>query len=85
MHCGRRRPQQSHDRVGLAADRPHLGQAGDRRVHIEELGDSACGRGVENDGVVGVRRFLILRRTASYTLPVSSTSRSPGAIEVAKS
>ena len=25
------------------------------------------------------------RRTASYTLPVSSTSRSPGAIEVAKS
>ena len=28
---------------------------------------------------------LVWRRTASYTLPVSSTSRRPGAIEVAKS
>src|SRR5688572_3018400 len=55
-----RRPQQPHDRVGLAANRSYLGEAGDGQVHIEKLGDSARWRSVENHGVVGVRAVFDL-------------------------
>ena len=85
MHDGGGRAQQPHDRIGLVADRSDFRQPRDGLLDIEELRDPAGRWCVEDDGVVGVGPVLDPRRTASYTLPVSSTSRSPGAIEVAKS
>ena len=85
VHGGLRRAQQRHDRVGLRLDRPDLGQPGDLGVDVEEAGDPAGRRRVEDDRVVRRGGRCSVRATASYTLPVSSTSRRPGAIVVAKS
>ena len=52
--------QQSHDRVGLVADRSNLGQPGHCRVDVEEVGDPAGRWGVQDDGVVRVGRVLDL-------------------------
>ena len=49
----------AHDRVGLVADRADLGQPGDGLVDVEELGDPAGRRGVQDHGVVRVGRALL--------------------------
>ena len=59
--CGDRNSRR--DRVGLALDRPHLGQPGELVVDAEELGDPTGRRRVEHDGVVRRWRRL-LRRVA---------------------
>ena len=74
-----------HHRVGLRADRAGPGEPGHLGVDVEEPGDAPGGRRVHDDGVVDRARRPCLRRTASFALPVSSTSRTPGAMVVAKS
>ena len=74
-----------HDGLRLVVDRADPGQPGHLGVDVEEAGDPAGRRRVQHDGVVDRPPALSLRRTASYTLPVSSTSRRPGATVVAKS
>ena len=68
---------------------PDPGEVGDLLVDPEEAGDPPGRWGVEHDRVVGERAVTAacagVRPTASYTLPMSSTSRTPGAIVVAKS
>ena len=93
VHRGLRRAEDRHDAVGLGLDRADLGQAADLGADVEEPRDAAGRRRVEHDGVVDVRSGRArgpvvpppVRTTASLTLPVSSTSRRPGAMVVANS
>ncbi len=58
VNGGPRRPEEGRDRVGLALDRAHPGEAGELVVDAEELGDPP-GRGrVEHDRVVGDRALV---------------------------
>ena len=64
---------------------PELGQPGRLRGDVEEPPDPAGRRGVEHDRVVHPTARAAVRVVASLTLPVSRTSRRPGAMVVAKS
>ena len=67
-------------RIGPTLARPATAACTLRNRAIRPVGGAS-----KTTASYALGRFLIFRRTASYTLPVSRTSRSPGAIEVAKS
>ena len=78
--------QQLDHALGLRVHRAALGQVGHRLGDVEEAGDPAGRRGVDHDRVVDRAACpSSARTTISLILPVSSTSRRPGAMVVANS